>query len=678
VAGATHAATACSCDTPKAAGSLGNSRPEALAHASSGRPNFAAMSPADRLAYHRRRLGLALLLVASLASVVKSGPAAAQGLEQVKANYTKYEYRIPMRDGARLFTAVYLPKDRSRTFPILLTRTPYGIKPYGADSYKTDLGPSPLFGTEGYIVAYQDVRGRWMSEGEFVDMRPHKDVKNAPSDIDESTDTSDTIDWLIKNIPGHNGKVGMWGISYPGFYTAAGMIDAHPALKAVSPQAPIADWFAGDDWHHNGALFLPHAFDFMAFFGHPRPEPTKKEPPERFNYGTPDGYSFYLELGPLSNINKRHFKDDVRFWSEMMKHSNYDDFWAARNLRPHLKNIRPAVLTVGGWFDAENLYGALETYKNVEASSPGTTNLLVMGPWLHGGWAGGDGSSLGPIPFNSNTAAHFREAIEFPFFQYHLKGKGTPGFAEARVFETGTNQWREFDAWPPRPARRRSLYLNEAGHITYEPPSGTAAGAFDEYLSDPAHPVAHIEQISPKMTGDYMIQDQRFASRRPDVLAYKSAPLEGDLTLVGPIDVRLFVSTTGTDSDWIVKLIDVYPPDRSETGAGGTVPLGGYQQLVRGDVMRGKFRKSLSVPEPFVTGQPTPVNFQLQDIAHTFRTGHTIMVQIQSTWFPLVDRNPQTFVEISAATESDFRKATQRVYRSRDLPSHLEVLELPR
>ncbi len=450
--------------------------------------------------------------------------AGAQGIDHVKANYTKYEHRIRMRDGVKLFTAVYTPKDRSQPYPILLCRTPYSVQPYGADAYRPDLGPSPLFGTEGYIVVYQDVRGRWMSEGEFVNMRPHKDEKHGPQDIDESTDTFDTIDWLIKNIPNNNGKVGMWGISYPGFYTSAGMIDAHPALKAASPQAPIADWFAGDDWHHNGALFLPHAFDFLSSFGHPRPEPTKKGPQERFDYGTPDGYAFYLEMGPLANADKKYFKKDVPFWNEMLAHANYDDFWAERNLRPHLKNIRPAVLTVGGWFDAENLYGALETYRSVEASSPGTTNVLVMGPWLHGGWAGGDGASLGPVPFNSSTAAHFRDSIEFPFFQYYLKGKGTPNFPEARVFETGTNQWREYDAWPPRKTRPRSLYLNASGRITSGPPEGSAsdASAFDEYVSDPAHPVEFIDQIAQRMNGDYMIQDQRFASRRPDVLVYQT------------------------------------------------------------------------------------------------------------------------------------------------------------
>ncbi len=514
----------------------------------------------------KRVFPAAALLFTALAALPAS--LAAQGIEYVKAHYTKYEYRIPMRDGARLFTSVYVPKDQSQTYPILLDRTPYSVQPYGVDEYKSDLGPSPLFGTDGYIVVYQDVRGRWMSEGEFVNMRPHRTAKNGPHDIDESTDTYDTIEWLLKNIKNHNGKVGMWGISYPGFYTAAGMIDAHPALKAASPQAPIADWFAGDDWHHNGALFLPHAFNFLASFGHPRPAPIKKAPDHNLDYGTPDGYAFYLELGPLSAVNKKFYKDDVPFWNEMMQHSNYDDFWAARNLRPHLKNIRPAVMTVGGWFDAENLYGALETYKKVEASTTGGTNVLVMGPWLHGGWSRGDGASLGPIPFGSNTSSFFREHIEFPFFQYYLKGKGSPGFPEAWVFETGTNHWRKYDAWPPRNTKPRSLYLEAAGRLGFSPPESSEGNGHDEYQSDPAKPVPFIDQLATRMTGDYMIQDQRFASRRPDVLVYETGELEQDLTIVGPIQARFFVSTSGTDSDWIIKLIDVYPAGLRGQGSG--------------------------------------------------------------------------------------------------------------
>ncbi len=413
------------------------------------------------------------LLIAVVGCVLGSaGPAHVfgQGLDHVKANYTKYEYRIPMRDGVRLFTAVYVPKDESQRYPIMLSRTPYGVEPYGTDSYKSDLGPSPLFGKDGYIVVYQDVRGRFMSEGEFVNMRPYRPGKSGPQEIDESSDTFDTIDWLIKNVALNNGRVGLWGISYPGFYTAAGMIDAHPALKAASPQAPVTDWFTGDDWHHNGALLLPHAFHFMAGFGHPRREPTKQSG-QRFDAGTPDGYDFFLRMGALSNVNTRYFKDDVPFWNEIMQHGTYDDFWKARNLRPHLKNIKPAVMTVGGWFDAENLFGALETYKNVEALSPGATNVLVMGPWRHGGWSRDDGSALGPLGFLSKTSEFYREQIEFPFFQYYLKGKGSPNFPEAWVFETGTNEWKKYETWPPRNLKRRSIYLQAHGGLGFEPPS---------------------------------------------------------------------------------------------------------------------------------------------------------------------------------------------------------------
>ncbi|MFI5459055.1 MAG: CocE/NonD family hydrolase [Isosphaerales bacterium] len=602
----------------------------------------------------------------------------AQGVEYIKSHYTKYEYRIPMRDGVRLFTSVNIPKDQTQRYPIMLLRTPYSVQPYGADAYFSDLGPSPLFGTEGYIFVYQDVRGRWMSEGEFVNMRPHRPQKMSPQEIDESTDTFDTIDWLIKRLPNHNGRVGMWGISYPGFYTAAGMIDAHPALKAASPQAPVTDWFTGDDWHHNGALQLNHAFNFMSSFGHPRPLPTKKSR-ERFDHGTPDGYSFFLRMGPLANADARYFKDDVPFWNEMMQHGTFDEFWKAHNLRPHLKNIKPAVMTVGGWFDAENLFGALETYRNVEASSPGATNVLVMGPWRHGGWRGDDGSKLGPVPFSSKTSEYFREKIEFPFFQYYLKGKGSPSFPEAWVFETGTNQWKTYDVWPPRNVQRRSLFLQAGGGLAFDAPAGPVDSAFDEYVSDPARPVEYIDQIENRMTADYMVQDQRFASRRPDVLVYQGAELTTDVTIAGPILARLFVSTSGTDSDWVVKLIDVYPDDYSGSGAGESSPkFGGFQQLVRGDVMRGKFRNSLEKPEPFSPDQPTAVNFALQDVAHTFRAGHKIMVQIQSTWFPLIDRNPQKFIDIYNAKESDFQKATQRVYRNSEKPSHLELLEVPR
>ncbi len=604
--------------------------------------------------------------------------AAGQGLEYVKAHYTKYEYRMPMRDGVRLFTAVYVPKDLTQPAPILLTRTPYSVAPYGVDRYKGDLGPSPLFGKAGYIFAYQDVRGRWMSEGEFVNMRPYRGEKQAGAEpIDESSDAWDTINWLTQNVEGHNGKVGQWGISYPGFYTAAGIIDAHPALKAASPQAPVTDWFIGDDWHHNGAFLVTHAFNFLSVFGHPRPEPTRKFD-HKFDHDTPDGYSFFLGMGPLANADPKYFKGQIAFWNEVMSHGTYDDFWKARNLRQHLKEIRPAVMTVGGWFDAENLFGALETYKKIEATSPRTTNMLVMGPWSHGGWSRGDGASLGHVSFNSKTGEFYRENIEFPFFEFHLKGKGTQALPEAFVFETGRNQWRRHDRWPPPKASPRRLYLREGGRLSAEPPTENDSGAFDEYISDPAKPVPYIDRIATGMEKEYMLADQRSAARRPDVLVYQTGELERDFTLVGPIQANLHVSTSGTDSDWVVKLIDVYPndyPDPDPNPSG--VKMGGYQQLVRGDVMRGKFRKSFDHPEPFQPGEPTSVSFALQDVYHTFRAGHRVMVQVQSTWFPLIDRNPQMFVDIYKAKEADFQKATQRVYRWRVMPSHLEMLVLP-
>src|SRR5579885_3666880 len=573
-----------------------------------------------------------------------------------------------MRDGKRLFTAVYVPKDHSQTYPILLMRTPYSVRPYGADNYPENLNPSPLFARAGYIFAYQDVRGRWMSEGDFVNMRPHIARKNGPTEVDESTDTYDTIDWLLKHVPQHNGKVGQWGISYPGFYTAAGMIDAHPALKAVSPQAPVTDWFVGDDWHHNGALFLPHMFNFLARFDRPRPQPTRKFRVD-FDHDTPDGYDFFLKLGPLAEAGNKYFKGQAAFWDEAMRHGTYDDFWKARNLRQHLRDIKPAVMTVGGWFDAENLFGALEVYRNVRKHSGKTSNVLVMGPWSHGGWAHGDGAKLGDIPFNAKTAEFYREHIELPFFERHLKGKDVPAHPGAWVFETGTNVWRKHDAWPPQAARPKAFYFHAAGKLAAEPPpDGKPENGHDEYLSDPNRPVPYLEKTVIGMAPEYMTADQRFASRRPDVLVYQTEPLEEDVSVAGPIGVDLFVSTTGTDSDWVVKLIDVYPNDYPDPSPNPTgVRMGGYQQLVRGDVMRGKFRNSLEKPEPFEPGRQTAVKFALQDVYDTLRSGHRVMVQVQSTWFPLVDRNPQAFCDIYTAKESDFHKQTHRVYRE---PAH--------
>jgi uncharacterized protein len=592
-------------------------------------------------------------------------PTARTDENDVKAFYTKTEQQIPMRDGVNLFTAIYTPKDQSQKYPIMLTRTPYSVAPYGPNAYRAALGPSSFFQQEKFIFVYQDVRGKLMSEGEFIDMRPHKSTKTNAKDFDESTDTYDTIDWLVKNVPNNNGRVGMWGISYPGFYTSMGMIDAHPALKAASPQAPIADWFIGDDFHHNGALFLPHAFNFISSFGLPRPAPTKEGPTRKFSHGTPDGYRFFLDLGPLSNANNKYLKGEIAFWNEMMSHPNYDDFWQARNIRPHLRNIKPAVMTVGGWFDAEDLFGALNTYKTIEATNPGARNTLVMGPWFHGGWSRSDGDALGSVSFGEKTAVLYREQVEFPFFNCLLKDKCERQLPEAMVFETGSNHWRQYDSWPPKNGELREIYLGANGSLTFNQPAASGA-AFDEYISDPAHPVPYINNIAIGMTREYMVDDQRFAATRPDVLVYQTEILERDVTLAGPIKATLFVSTSGTDSDFVVKLIDVFP-----NSAAGT--MGGYEMLVRGEPMRARFRNSYSKPEAMSPGKVTKVEFTLPDINHAFQRGHRIMIQIQSSWFPLVDRNPQKFVDIYRATEPDFQKATERVYHAGANASRLTV-----
>jgi len=619
------------------------------------------------------------LLITIIAAIAILQPALfAQGPEYIREHYVKREYQIPMRDGAKLFTAVYSPQDTSQTYPLLLFRTQSGVLPYGADQLPVTLGPSPLFGRSGYIFVTQDIRGRWMSEGNFEVLRPHQPHKQRPQDVDESSDTYDTIDWLLKNVANHSGKVGLYGTSYRGWLAAAGMIDAHPALAAVSPQAPIGDTFVGDDWHHNGALFLNHTFFYMPIKGKLRKAPYNVAPP-RPDYGTPDGYDFFLRLGPLTNVDARYFRGEVPYWNEIAAHGTYDEFWKRLRLTPHLKNIKPAVLIVGGWFDAEDLFGTLQTYHAIEDANPRTANVLVIGPWVHGGWNDGkiDGSRLGAVSFGSPTAEFYRENIEFPFFEFHLKGRGSFQPVEALMFETGTNCWREHAVWPPRGTQPFALYFHPRGRLANEPPAA-AETAYDEYTSDPDKPVPYIDQIGFRMLPEYMAADQRFAARRPDVLAYETQPLTEEVTLVGPLVADLRVSTSGTDSDWIVKLIDVYPasaPDPDPNPAGAR--LGSYQQLVRGDVMRGKFRQSLETPEPFTPGEPTAVVFKLPDIYHTFQRGHKIMVQLQSTWFPLVDRNPQTFVDIYRAAESDFHKADMRVYRSPALPSRLIAERLP-
>ena len=607
----------------------------------------------------------------------------------VREYYTKYEYRIPMRDGVRLFTSVYVPKDSSRPYPFLMDRTPYSVSPYGIDNYKTSLGPSESFERAGYVFVYQDVRGRYMSEGTFVEMRPHIDRKTSNADVDDSTDTYDTIEWLLKNVPNNNGRVGIWGISYPGFFTSASIIDSHPALKAASPQAPMTDLFMGDDAYHGGAFMLAANFRFYSVFK-PQQNPTlPPKQPVNFDFGTPSAYDFFLNLGPLANANTLYFHGQSFLWNDQAGHNTYDDYWQSRNLAPHMKNIHCAVLTVGGWFDAEDLSGPVRTFHAIDQYNSGIFNGLVEGPWVHGGWARYDGASLGNVKFDSNTAEYFREQIQFPFFEAYLKG-GDVKLPKAYVFETGTNVWRQYDSWPPKGTVTRTLYFGDKGSLSFTAPA-TEADSFDEYISDPNRPVPFIGYTALNVPQEYMVADQRFASSRPDVLVYQTEPLEQDITIVGPMSPQLFVSTTGTDSDWVVKLIDVYPNDYPDEDAPKPdlppeqrlkdvlpprVVMPGYQQLVRGEPFRGKFRKSFEHPEPFVPGKMEEVNFQMQDINHTFRKGHRIMVQVQSSWFPLEDRNPQTFVDILEAKPEDFRKATERVYRTKAAASGIQVLVL--
>jgi hypothetical protein len=579
-----------------------------------------------------------------------------------QAHYSKREVKIPMRDGMLLHTAIYLPDDASRAYPILLARTPYSVAPYGAEE-RARLGPSELFERAGYVFVYQDVRGCFLSEGEFVNVRPHVAHKTRPTDFDESTDAWDTIDWLVKNLPESNGKVGMWGISYPGFYSAAGMIDAHPALRAVSPQAPIADWYF-DDFRHHGALWLPHAFNFFADFGHVRTGPTTEWPAD-FEHGTEDGFQFFLELGPLANANARFFRDSIPYWNELLEHPDRDAYWQARDLRPHLERVAPAVLTVGGWFDAEDLFGPLKIYREVEQRNPDVWNGLVMGPWFHGGWARGDGDRLGHASFGGKQSLWYRENVELPFFEHHLRDAPDPDLAEATVFETGANRWRRFERWPPREVELRALYAREDAKLAFEAPA--AADASDAWLSDPARPVPFTEAVAIGMTREYMTDDQRFAARRPDVLVYQTEPLAADLTLAGPIEAELWVSTTGADADFVVKLVDVFPPDAPDfEGLEAGQHQSNYHMLVRSEAIRGRYRRSYERPEPFVPGQPSLVDVELLDLLHTFQEGHRLQIQIQSTWFPLMDRNPQTWVDdIRDARESDFVAQTHRVHRSR-------------
>jgi putative CocE/NonD family hydrolase len=605
----------------------------------------------------------------------------------VKEHYTKYEYRIAMRDGVRLFTSVYVPKDSSHAYPFLINRTPYSVAPYGVDQYRTQLGPSLDFDKAGYIFVNQDVRGRYMSEGTFVEMRPHIDEKKSKNDVDDSSDLYDTIEWLLKNVPNNNGRAGIWGISYPGFFTSASMIDTHPALKAASPQAPMTDLFKGDDAYHGGAFMLAANYGFYSSF---RPQANPELPPKvrvPFDYGTLNGYDFFLNAGTLENLGKLLGGHEA-LWLDQVHHDTYDEYWKARDLAAHVKNVHCAVLTVGGWFDAEDLQGPFTLFHAIEKDDPGIFNALVVGPWVHGGWARLDGNHLGRVSFAANTGDYYRKYIVFPFFEQYLKGNGDAKLPKAYVFETGTNVWRQYAAWPPKNIEIKELYFHSKGVLSFELPKDEANG-YDEYVSDPARPVPFINYVAQTVPQEYMVSDQRFAEARTDVLTYQTGVLTEDVTIVGPVSPKLFVSTTGTDSDWDVKLIDVYPPDypqskldephAEEKGkpltdvAPPTFTMGGYEQLVRGEPFRGKFRHSFEKPEAFTPGKVEEVSFAMQDVNHTFRRGHRIMVQIQSSWFPLTDRNPQTFLNIPDAKPSDFAKATQRVYHAQSQASGIET-----
>jgi len=595
----------------------------------------------------------------------------------VLERYDKKEYLIPMRDGVKLFTQVYSPVDRSRTYPIMFRRTPYGVPPYGENLYRPSPGPSWLFAEEGYIFVHQDCRGQFKSEGEFVVMKPYNPRKKGPQDTDESSDTYDTIEWLLANIPNHNGRVGQWGISYPGWHTVMGMIDAHPALKASSPQASPADMWLGDDFHHNGAFRLMYTYDWLAGSARVRSGPSGTSA-GRFRYGTPDGYKFFLELGPIPNVDRFYFQKTVPTWNEYIAHGDYDEYWKKQNVLSYLKNIRHPVLHVAGWFDAEDFYGPLSIYAAVETNNPDNKSTLVVGPWLHGGWASMDGDILGNIRFGVKTGADFREKVELPFFNFYLKDKGMLDLPEALVFETGSNRWVSYDRWPPRRAEEKTIYLRADSKLSFEPPSDPDDRAADAFTSDPRKPVPWSAEIRTTQGHLWMVEDQRFAARRPDVLVYQSDPLTENLTIAGPISACLNVSTTGTDADWIVKLIDVYPGDAADPRPNpANVRMGDFQMLLAGEVFRSKYRTGFDKPEPVTPNAVTKIKFDLRDKNHCFLKGHRIMVQIQSTWFPLIDRNPQTFVDIYKAREEDFRTAVHTVHRSKLHPSQIKIKVIP-
>jgi hypothetical protein len=574
--------------------------------------------------------------------------------------FTKTESMIPMRDGIRLHTVIFQPRNAPEKLPILLSRTPYGAL---ADEKALRDGAASLI-ADGYIFAFQDIRGRFQSEGKFVMVRTPRNRSDVKA-IDESTDAYDTVEWLLKNVSGNNGRAGIRGVSYGGWLTTMALLDPHPALKAASEQASPADMFLGDDFHHNGAFRLSYGFEYAALLE------TAKDTNTNFAFDRADTFQWYLDLGPLSNVNEKYFHGKLPTWNDFVNHPNYDQFWQKQAFQPYIGKPKVPNLNVAGWWDQEDFYGPLKIYELFERSDAGSLNYLVAGPWNHGGWARADGSKLGDIPFDSNTSKHFRSEIEAPWFAHWLKDKGTRNFAEATVFQTGSNQWEKYDSWPPRAAEPKKLYFEARGKLSWDSPNQDA-GNSDSYISDPAHPVPYRHRpISPTYPGGgwptWLVEDQRFVDNRPDVLTWQTEPLNADLRIAGAIAAELYASTTGTDSDWIVKLIDVYPEHYPESPA-----LAGYELMIASEIFRGRFRESFETPKPIPPGQPVSYRIDLHSNDHAFLKGHRIMVQVQSTWFPLYDRNPQTFVQNPfEAGASDYRQATQRIYRSKRYLSHV-------
>lgn len=629
-----------------------------------------------------RNLFLLIFLSFPLLLTAKNKPLTPAEIDSVwlVTNYTKQEVYIPMRDGIRLFTTIYAPKNNTEKHPILMMRTPYSVAPYGADTFRAFWKTYYItYFKKGYIMVLQDVRGKFMSEGDFVNIRPF-DPNKKGKETDEASDAYDTIDWLVGNVPGNNARVGVYGISYPGFYATMAAMSGNKYLKAVSPQAPVTDWFSGDDIHHNGAFFALDNFGFGSSFDKPRPHPTKSFP-TGYTFPIKDNYKFFLGVGTIDSLGKL-MGDAKPYWDELCDHPNYDDYWKERNTRNFVKYIPDscATLIVGGLFDAEDCFGAWNLYKAIEKGAH-NDNRLVMGPWSHGQWARDSGLFMGNIRFGFPSSVLYRDQFEIPFFEEHLRGKNIYTnerihHMEYGVYVTGGNYWiaENTGNWGDG-TKTCKLYLQNNGILNFK--ENTEINSLDYYTSDPAHPVPYTEDVHFGRTREYMTDDQRFASRRPDVLTYQTDILDKDTLVMGTITADLFVSLSTSDADFIVKIIDVFPDDfkypDSVRGNGKNYPMDGYQMLVRAEVMRGRYRNSLEKPEPFTPGEITEVKYELPDISHVFKKGHRIMVQVQSTWFPLVDRNPQQYINIYHAKPEDFIKTKVKIYHDKDHPSHISL-----